>query len=123
MAKIIGIGGFFLKCKNPSGLANWYSKTLGLTINPGSTASILRTDPLPKESFTFWSVFDENSDYFEPCKKRFMINFIVDDLIESLVQVKKGGGEVLDDVQEHEYGMFGWFIDPEGNKVELWQPK
>ena len=123
MAKVLGIGGLFFKSKNPSGLADWYSKTLGLPVNPGSTSSVLKIEQLPQEGFTVWSTFDENTDYFEPCKNSFMINFIVDDLIESLVQVKKAGGEVLDDVHEHEYGMFGWFLDPEGNKVELWQPK
>lgn len=121
-AKVLGIGGIFFKSKDPELLASWYKKCLGFDIESGFSATF-NNKTLPDGSFSVWSPFREDTDYFEPSKKGFMINLVVDDLINALVQVKKGGGDVLDDVQEHEYGMFGWIIDPDGNKVELWQPK
>ena len=122
MAKVLGIGGIFFKSKDPENLAAWYKKFLNFDLE-SLTVSTFKPSSIPDGGFTVWSPFEESTDYFNPGKKDFMINLIVDDLIQALFQVKQGGGEVLDDVQEHEYGMFGWFIDPDGNKVELWQPK
>ncbi len=121
-AKVLGIGGIFFKSEEPGKLAAWYKKWLDFEIESGYSASF-KHEPLPEKSFTVWAPFQDSTDYFEPSKKEFMINLIVDDLINALVQVKTGGAQVLDDVREHEYGMFGWFIDPDGNKIELWQPK
>lgn len=122
MAKVLGIGGVFFKSDNPEILAAWYKKCLGFDLK-SDKVSTFSPDNIPNSAFSVWSPFEQGTDYFEPGKKDFMINLIVDDLIEALVQIKKGGGEIIDDVQEHEYGLFGWFIDPDGNKVELWQPK
>ena len=122
MAKVLGIGGIFFKSRDPENLAAWYKKCLGFDLE-SDKATTFRHDKIPNSAFCVWSPFEQDTTYFEPGKKEFMINLIVDDLIEVIVQIKKGGGEIIDDVQEHEYGMFGWFIDPEGNKVELWQPK
>jgi len=121
-AKVLGIGGIFFKSEEPGKLAAWYKKWLGFEIESGNS-SLFKHESLPNGSFSVWAPFSSDTEYFEPAKKDFMINLIVDDLINALVQVKMGGAEVLDDVQEHEYGMFGWFIDPDGNKIELWQPK
>ena len=121
-AKVLGIGGIFFKSEEPARLASWYKKWLGFDIGSGSS-STFNHKSLPEDSFTVWAPFREDTDYFEHSEKDFMINLIVDDLINALVQVKTGGATVLDDVHEHKYGMFGWFIDPDGNKVELWQPK
>ena len=122
MAKALGIGGIFFKSKDPENLAAWYKKCLGFDLESEGVSTF---DPvnLPGGAFTVWSPFEQSTKYFEPGKKDFMINLIVDDLVQALFQVKQAGGEVIDDVQEHEYGLFGWFIDPDGNKVELWQPK
>ena len=121
-AKVLGIGGIFFKCEEPGKLSSWYKKWLGFDLESGNSSSF-KHESLPNGSFSVWAPFSSDTEYFEPAKKDFMINLIVDDLINALVQVKMGGAEVLDDVQEHEYGMFGWFIDPDGNKIELWQPK
>ena len=121
-AKVLGIGGIFFKSEEPGKLAAWYKKWLGFDIESGFSASF-HHNSLPEGSFTVWAPFQDSTDYFEPSGKEFMVNLVVDDLINALVQVKTGGAQVLDDVREHEYGMFGWFIDPDGNKIELWQPK
>ena len=77
---------------------------------------------LPDTSYTIGSPFPKDTTYFEPSKNPYMINLIVDDLEGALKQVAEGGGEVVGSVEELEYGLFAWFPDPEGNKVELWQP-
>ncbi len=69
-----------------------------------------------------WSAFDTNTDYFAPSEKSFMFNLMVDNLEEALEQVKEGGAEVIGDIEKMEYGSFGWFMDLDGNKVELWDP-
>ncbi len=121
-AKVLGIGGIFFKSEEPGKLASWYKKWLGFDLESGNSSSF-KHESLQAGSFSVWAPFNQDTEYFDPGKKDFMINLIVDDLINALVQVKIGGANILDDVQEHEYGMFGWFIDPEGNKIELWQPK
>lgn len=113
------MGGFF-KSKDPERLAQWYKKHLGFNLE-SPKASSFKTGSNPPGSFTVWAPFEESTEYFDPGKKDFMINLIVDDLINALVQVKTGCAEIMDDVQEQEYGMFDWFVDPEGNNVELWQ--
>ena len=77
---------------------------------------------MPKNSMTVWSAFKSSTDYFAPSTKEYMFNLIVDDLREALDQVKEGGGQIIGETEEHDYGKFGWFIDPDGNKVELWEP-
>ena len=121
MARILGIGGIFFKSHSPKELAHWYQKHLGLTASEEG-GSILEFKHLTENGFAVWGPFEENTDYFQPSSKGFMFNFIVDDLNEALSQAKKGGAQVMDRIEEHVYGRFGWFIDPEGNKVELWQP-
>jgi len=88
----------------------------------GKLAYTATAGTLPTRSFTVWSPFPANTDYFSPSTREFMFNLIVDDLDGALGQVHLGGAQVVGEVEEHEYGRFGWFIDPEGNKVELWQP-
>jgi predicted enzyme related to lactoylglutathione lyase len=77
---------------------------------------------MPAGGFTVWSVFPRQTDYFSPSRRAFMVNFVVDDLDGALAQVRRGRGRVVGEVQEYPYGRFGWFLDPDGNKVELWQP-
>lgn len=78
---------------------------------------------MPANSQTVWSAFNSDTDYFAPSSKDFMFNLIVDDITEAIEQVNAGGAEVIGEIEKLEYGSFGWFIDPDGNKVELWEPK
>jgi predicted enzyme related to lactoylglutathione lyase len=77
---------------------------------------------MPAKGYTVWSGFDSNTDYFAPSEKEFMFNLVVDDVQEALKQVEEGRAQVIGDIEKLEYGLFGWFIDPDGNKVELWEP-
>jgi predicted enzyme related to lactoylglutathione lyase len=121
MARILGVGGVFFKSDRPRRLARWYAKHLGLDLDLPSAAT-LRPDAMPAGGFTVWSVFPRQTDYFSPSRRAFMVNFVVDDLDGALAQVRRGRGRVVGEVQEYPYGRFGWFLDPDGNKVELWQP-
>lgn len=122
MAKTLGIGGVFFRADDPQSLAEWYATWLGFALQSGSAATF---DPqlMPDGGFTVWGAFDRNSEYFAPGKQSYMINLVVDDLDGALRQVKEGGAIVTEDIREHEYGLFGWFVDPQGNKVELWEPR
>jgi predicted enzyme related to lactoylglutathione lyase len=121
MAKVLGIGGIFFKSPNPATLFHWYEKWLGIPADPDSGMAFLPLD-LPKNGFTVWNAFPASTAYFNPSKKEFMFNLVVDDLEEALLQVKEGGAQIVGEVEEYSYGKFGWFIDPDGNKVELWEP-
>ena len=77
---------------------------------------------MPRNGYTVWSAFEATTTYFSPSDNEFMFNLVVDDLEEALSQVKAGGAQVVGEVEKSEYGQFGWFMDPDGNKVELWQP-
>ncbi len=122
MAKILGIGGIFFKSKDPGKLGDWYRKWLNLEIDDSFGGSVFQPSGYPKSGYTLWSPFKEATDYFDPTKSAYMINFIVDDLHGALKQVEAGGGELIGEPEDGEFGKFGWFLDPDGNKVELWQP-
>ncbi len=121
MARVRGIGGVFFKSADPERLAGWYRRWLGIELQSAFAANLQPAD-MPPGAFTVWGVFRDDTDYFSPGQD-FMINLVVDDLEGALAQVRDGGARVEAEVQEHEYGRFGWFIDPDGNKVELWQPR
>ncbi|HVS03893.1 MAG TPA: VOC family protein, partial [Thermoanaerobaculia bacterium] len=78
---------------------------------------------MPAGGLTVWSPFPRDTTYFDPPGREYMVNLVVDDLEGALSQVREGGAEVVGEVEDYEYGRFGWFVDPEGNKVELWQPR
>lgn len=122
MAKALGVGGVFFKAKDPKGLGQWYARWLGIKIEDSFGGTIFPAASLPAKSYTVWSPFKDSSQYFEPSQNPYMINFIVDDLDGALAQVKDGGATLEGTPEDGELGRFGWFIDPEGNKVELWQP-
>jgi predicted enzyme related to lactoylglutathione lyase len=124
MAKVLGVGGVFFKSPNPQKLCQWYSLWLGIPIDlqSGMTFAVFQPSSMPPAGYTVWSAFEATSTYFAPSEQTFMFNLIVDDLKEALNQVKDGGGQVIGKIEESEYGQFGWFTDPDGNKVELWQP-
>ncbi|MEL7311057.1 MAG: VOC family protein [Pseudomonadota bacterium] len=122
MAKVLGIGGVFFKGKDPAALSLWYEKYLGFKIDAATNSHMFSPGNMPERSGTVWSVFPEDTPYLNPSDRPFMVNFVVDDIYEALAQVTDGGGRQIDDVVIESYGAFGWFVDPEGNKVELWQP-
>ena len=119
MAKVLGVGGLFFKSPDPERLLAWYAQVA--RHRRRQVVGRIPAGAMPPRGFTVWSPFPANTDYFAPSKSDFMFNLIVDDLDGALGQVHLGGAQVVGEVEEHEYGRFGWFIDPDGNKVELWQ--
>ena len=121
--KVTGIGGIFFKCNDPEKMKDWYNKNLGLVTNEyGSVFEFRRTDMPDKKGYTVWSLFEANTTYFQPSEKEFMVNYRVED-IESLVkELKEQGVEICDEIETYEYGKFVHIMDPEGNKIELWEP-
>jgi len=123
MKKVTGIGGVFFRCSDPEKMRDWYKKNLGVPADEyGAVFRWRQKDDPDRLGYTVWSPFDEDTDYFDPSESAFMINFRVDDLDGMLAQLKKAGVEVVGEVQEYEYGRFGWVLDPDGNKIELWEP-
>lgn len=123
MAKVLSIGGVFFKCKDPEALGKWYEKWLGFDIDSSYGGTSFFHRKLPEDSYSVWAPFQADTTYFEPSSNKFMFNLIVDDLSSALQQVKEGGASLEGEPEISELGAFGWFTDPEGNKVELWQPK
>jgi predicted enzyme related to lactoylglutathione lyase len=121
VAEVLGIGGVFFKSPDPKALSEWYGTWLGFSLEENG-CSALKPERIPPGGCTVWSPFKETTDYFAPSKREFMINFMVDDLEGVLAKVAEGGAEVMEKIEEGEYGRFGWFLDPDGNKIELWQP-
>ena len=121
MARACGVGGIFFKSADPKVLGEWYRSWLGVPVEHPWGASFDPAD-LPPNSRGVWTPFDRETTYFQPSKAAFMVNLIVDDLDGALAQVQEGGATLVGEVEESEFGRFGWFLDPEGNKVELWQP-
>jgi predicted enzyme related to lactoylglutathione lyase len=124
MAKVTGIGGVFLKCKGDSAaLASWYQKHLGMQLEAWGGA-ILRwpDDKADDKGLTVWSLAAKDSEWFSPSDSAFMINYRVDDLVGLLAQLKEAGVTPVTGPESHENGKFAWIMDPDGNKVELWEP-
>lgn len=122
MQKVRGLGGVFFKASNPKELTQWYHKYLGFDLDEYNCVTF-NPKNIPEHGYHVWSAFQKDTDYFEPSKQSFMINLIVDDVKAMLAQVESGGATVIGEVLDEDYGVFGWFIDPEGIKVELWCPK
>jgi predicted enzyme related to lactoylglutathione lyase len=123
MKKVTGIGGIFFKCKDPEQVRNWYQKNLGLNTNPyGAVFEWHQGADSTKKGFTQWSPFKDNTKYFEPSAREFMINYRVEN-IEALVdELKQNGVTILDSIEAYDYGKFVHILDVEGNKIELWEP-
>jgi predicted enzyme related to lactoylglutathione lyase len=115
MGRATGIGGIFFRARDPAALRAWYHEHLGLPLE-GDTVV------LPADGVVVWSPFEEDTDYFGPGGQRLMVNYRVDDLDALLARLRAAGVEVDDRVLEEEYGRFGWAVDPEGNRFELWEP-
>ena len=124
MAKITGIGGVFLKSRDKgSELASWYQKNLGLNLESWGGAILKWPDDKAGDGgLTVWTAADYDTKWFSPSESTFMINYRVDNLDELLDQLKQNGVEIVSGPQSDENGKFAWIMDPDGNKVELWEP-
>ena len=122
--KVLGVGGVFFRSPDPGRLANWYRDVLGLAIEAwGDThGTSFSPDAMPATAFTVWSAFSSDTEYFGDRRQSFMINLVVDDLDAALANVRAAGGKLIPDKEEHDFGRFGWIEDPDGNRVELWEP-
>jgi len=118
MAKILGLGGVFIKCKDPKAYANWWKIHMGVDVSEWGGMDW----PNDGKASTLLTPFAADTDYFEPSPERFMINLRVDDVPAMLAKAKAGGAEIIGEISDEGYGVFGWFLDPEGIKIELWQP-
>jgi predicted enzyme related to lactoylglutathione lyase len=123
MKKVTGIGGIFFKTKDPEKMKAWYKNHLGLETDAYGTNFEWRQGAEPdKKGFTQWSPFTETTKYFEPSTKDFMINYRVENLEALVAELKSSGVTVTDEIETFEYGKFVHIMDPEGNKIELWEP-
>jgi predicted enzyme related to lactoylglutathione lyase len=124
MKRVTGIGGIFFKAKDPQSLWAWYKRHLGIDVQVWGGAAFPWTDAegKPVAGTTAWSIVQQESGQFAPSLAPFMVNYRVDDLHALVKALKEEGCNVLDKIDESEYGKFAWVMDPEGNKVELWQP-
>lgn len=124
MKRVTGIGGIFFKSSDPKALGAWYKTHLGIDVQEwGGAAFRWKSEENPDGAgTTAWTPFSADTNYFAPSASPFMINYRVHDLHALLAALRAEGVHVEDKVEESEYGKFGWIVDPEGNKVELWQP-
>lgn len=124
MKRVTGIGGIFFKSRDPQALGDWYRRHLGIEVADwGGAVFAWRSAANPEGvGTTTWSPFPADTQYFAPSPAPFMINYRVEDLDALLAILRAEGVDVADAIEESEYGRFGWAFDPEGNKLELWQP-
>ncbi len=123
MKRVTGIGGIFFKCKDPKKMNEWYKNHLGLKTNEyGSVFEWFQGADNSKKGFSQWSPFKEDTKYFQPSEKDFMINYRVENLENLVNELKKEGVTILDEIETYDYGKFVHILDPEGNKIELWEP-
>lgn len=122
--RILGIGGIFFTSPNKQRLEDWYRDRLGIDSKPNEGARLewrSHEDP-GKEHFTVWSIFPDSTNYLNPSKSSFMINYIVDDLDAFLDKLRAADVKIDPNREDYDYGRFAWTYDPDGNKIELWQP-
>ena len=117
MAKVLGVGGIFLRCRDVEAYRKWWTDIMGLNISDWGT---FEWDN-PQTLRSMLSPFSDDSTYFAPSTERVMINLQVEDVPALIKQAKSGGATVIGDIETNEYGTFGWFLDPEGYKIELWE--
>lgn len=125
MKRVTGIGGIFFQADNPEKLYDWYERHLGIRREPGGESVWMywREDENPeRRGMTVWALFEKSGKYFEPSRAPFMLNYRVDDLDTLLEALRAEGVEIDPKREDHEYGRFAWIMDPEGNKIELWEP-
>ena len=121
--RVTGLGGVFFKSTNPRALKEWYGKHLHIESGEHGALFKWRQDEDPeKAGYTAWSVFPDDTAYFKPSDRDFMFNYRVENLKELLQVLKEEGVQVVGEIEEYPYGKFGWIMDPDGNKIELWEP-
>lgn len=124
MKRVTGIGGIFFQAKDPAALRAWYQKHLGIDVQDwgGTAFTWTDADGNPTTGTTVWSIAAASGADFAPSRSTFMINYRVEDLAALLQALREEGCNVLDKTDDSDFGKFGWVMDPEGNKIELWQP-
>jgi predicted enzyme related to lactoylglutathione lyase len=121
--KVTGIGGIFFKSSNPKALNKWYADNLGLVTNEyGSLFEFRESDNPDNKAYLQWSPFNEKTEYLKPSEKEFMINYRVENIEDLVEELTENGVTILDKIETYEYGKFVHILDPEGNKIELWEP-
>ena len=124
MERVTGIGGVFIKSKDPKALCEWYQKHLGLNTNPyGASFEWYEDADKTTKAQTQWTPFPETTKYFEPSAKDFMINYRVENLELLVGELKQNGVTILDNIETYDYGKFVHILDAEGNKIQLWEPR
>jgi len=124
MKKVTGLGGVFFKSENPQNMNEWYAKNLGLeTSEYGTTFEWRQAENPSLKGSTSWCAFPNDTKYFNPSSKPFMINYRVDNIVELVAELKKENVTIVDEIAEYDYGKFVHILDPEGNIIELWEPK
>lgn len=124
MKKVTGIGGVFFKCDDPKGMNEWYAQNLGLATSPyGTTFEWRNADNPSQKGSTTWCTFPQDTKHFHPSTKAFMINYRVENIVSLVEELKKANVTVVDEIAEYDYGKFVHVLDPEGNLIELWEPK
>jgi predicted enzyme related to lactoylglutathione lyase len=125
MKRVTGIGGVFFQADDPEKLYQWYEKHLGIQREPHGQGAVMywREDQNPeRRGLTAWALFEKRTPYFEPSRAPFMLNYRVDDL-DAVLEALRAEGVTIDPKREdYDYGRFAWIMDPEGNKIELWEP-
>lgn len=121
LKRVTGLGGFFFKCDNPSAIKEFYKNQLGIPVDQYGWTFWWK-DQDGNDCSTQWSPFAADTKYFEPSQKPFMMNFRVDNLEALLAALKEEGVTIVGEMETYDYGKFGWILDPEGNKIELWEP-
>lgn len=125
MKRVTGLGGVFFKTSDPQKMKDWYQQHLGMKMDAyGHTFQWLELDhrEATTPASTIWSPFKNDSTYFSPSEKPFMLNYRVENLVELLKVLREEGVTIVGEMQEYSYGKFGWILDPDGNKIELWEP-
>ena len=123
MARVTGVGGVFLRSQDPKALAKWYSVHLGITLSDFNGAAFQWSDELPAGTgMTAWSAFPTDTEYFGDGPQAAMINYRVDDLDALLAQLAAAQVPIDPNREDASYGRFAWITDPDGNRIELWQP-
>ena len=119
--RVTGIGGLFFKTTDPIKTKEWYKKHLHFNVDEWGSTFIWKNNE-GKDCITQWSPFESKTTYFEPSKKDFMFNYRVEDLDSLLSKLKEEGVTIVGEIENYEYGKFGWILDNDGNKIELWEP-
>jgi predicted enzyme related to lactoylglutathione lyase len=124
MKRVTGIGGIFFKSEDAPKLRDWYKEHLGVDVTEwgGAIFNWREAEDPEKKGLTVWSIFPSTSKYLDPSTKPFMINYRVENLDELIAQLREEGVVVEDKIMEEENGRFTWVMDPDGNRIELWEP-